>query len=304
MKCKDCGTKLQKVSSNFDHEYSTMQKKIYDFFECESCGYIVINQMELNHLSEIYPSNYYSYSPEGHNWLYDVKFRIDQFKYRKILKRFEGRDLKAIDIGGGTGQQLSTLLKAYNGVFTKSIVVDLDPNSKKFANSNGHEFVNSRFEEYKSTEKSDVILALNILEHVENPSDFLGGIRSNLSHDGIAILQTPNYKAIDYRIFRRTYWGGFHTPRHFYIYNDKSLKNLVISAGLKVESQEFIPAGPFWAFSLISLGRRRFNSTSIAPLYLSYFFAPLVICFSAFDFFRAYFKAKTSQQWLIISLKK
>jgi hypothetical protein len=149
-----------------------------------------------------------------------------------------------------------------------------------------------------------VILALNILEHVENPSQFLDTIQSNLSSDGVAVIQTPNYKALDFKIFRRTYWGGFHTPRHFYLFNHESLVKLIESSGLKVESQKFIPAGPFWAFSIISWFRTKFRMKSFGPLYKSSFFIPLVLCLSAFDFSRSFIKVKTSQQWLVVSKEK
>jgi 2-polyprenyl-3-methyl-5-hydroxy-6-metoxy-1,4-benzoquinol methylase len=304
MNCKACGSDLSIVSSNYDHEYSTMNRKIYNFFECDFCGFLMIDPMEVSNLGDIYPSTYYSYSPEGHNWLYDAKFKIDQVKYHKILKRFGLRDLRVMDIGGGTGQQLTVLLRAYKGISSRSLVIDLDPNSEEFANANGHDFVTSRFEEYEPTEKSDVILALNILEHVASPSLFLNGIKSNLSSDGVAVIQTPNYKALDYKYFRKTYWGGFHTPRHFYIFNHKSIVKLVESSGLKVETQKFIPAGPFWAFSIISWFRIKFRVKNSEPLYKSSFFIPLVLFFSAFDFFRSLFNVKTSQQWLVVSLNE
>lgn len=304
MNCRVCSSNLSLVSSNYDHEYGTMNQKIYNFYECAACGYLIIDPMEIENLGDIYPSTYYSYSPDGHNWLYDAKFKIDQIKYRKILKRFECRVLRVIDIGGGTGEQLTNLIRSYRGVVGSSVVIDLDSNSEQFANSNGHDFVTSRFEEYESTEKSDVILALNILEHVENPLQFLERIQSNLSEDGVAVIQTPNYKSLDFRIFRGTYWGGFHTPRHFYLFNYESLVKLIESSGLKVESQKFIPAGPFWTFSIISWFGTKFGIQSSDPLYKSRYFIPLVLCFSTFDFFRSFFKVKTSQQWLVVSLCK
>lgn len=303
MNCKECDQESKLVGSNSDREYSTMLGKSYDFYECELCMYLVIEPMEITNLSVIYPDSYYSYKPDGYNWMYKLKFLLDANKYKKVTKKFIDKEINIIDIGGGTGEQLNILKNAHNGKVKNSIVIDLDSKSAPYATANGHQFVCSQFEKYTSTEKVDIILALNILEHVVDPKDFLLSIRKNLSSHGVAIIQTPNYKALDYKIFRKTYWGGFHTPRHFFIFSEDSLRKIIDEAGLSVLLHKYIPAGPFWTFSLISWINTKLNLSWERPQYENPLFTPLVIIFTIFDGIRGLLGSKTSQQWLVVSLK-
>ena len=69
----------------------------------------------------------------------------------------------------------------------------------------------------------DVVVLFNLIEHVHNPKRTLSLIYNSLSSDGIAIIKTPNSTSFNRFLFKKFYWGGFHAPRHWVIFNEKNL---------------------------------------------------------------------------------
>ena len=105
--------------------------------------------------------------------------------------------------------------------------------------------------------KYDVIVAWNILEHVLSPKNFLSSCNSALSESGVLLIQTPNFQTISARIFRKTYWGGLHAPRHFTLFSRFSLENHIDRAGLRIRDFQYVQGAHFWSVSIANLFRLR-----------------------------------------------
>jgi len=56
--------------------------------------------------------------------------------------------------------------------------------------------------------------------------------------------------ANDARIFRRGYWGGYHIPRHFYLFDASTLSRLLVEQGFEVVSVRSILSPAFWVYSV------------------------------------------------------
>ena len=54
----------------------------------------------------------------------------------------------------------------------------------------------------------DVILMLNLIEHVDNPGELLRKAHRLLAPNGIVVVKTPNTDSLDARLFRNRNWGG------------------------------------------------------------------------------------------------
>lgn len=97
-----------------------------------------------------------------------------------------------IDIGSNDG----VLLKPMKNYAT---VLGVEPatNVAKFANFQGIETINDFFDKKlaleiaESREKASVVFALNVMNHVDNLIDFIGGIHALLSDDGVFIFEVP-----------------------------------------------------------------------------------------------------------------
>ncbi len=74
---------------------------------------------------------------------------------------------------------------------------------------------------------------LNLIEHVRRPDEVLAKARSLLTPDGFALIKTPNYDALDARIFRHRSWGGYHAPRHFVLFDRDSFARVARIKGCR-----------------------------------------------------------------------
>jgi hypothetical protein len=72
-------------------------------------------------------------------------------------------------------------------------------------------------------------------------------------------LRSPRRHAAD-RPHRRLAgrWGGNHTPRHWTLYDERTLRDLAERVGLALERVEFQPNPIFWVWSCHASARERF----------------------------------------------
>ena len=80
----------------------------------------------------------------------------------------------------------------------------------------------------------------------------LAKARSLLTPHGLLLIKTPNYDALDARIFRNRSWGGYHAPRHFVLFDRGSFTRIAEDQGLQVISFAYTQGAPFWAASVLN----------------------------------------------------
>jgi hypothetical protein len=120
-----------------------------------------------------------------------------------------------------------------------------------------------------------------------------------LSPEGRIILQTPNYKAVDARLFKKLYWGGLHTPRHFYMFSRKSLRIQILEAELKILNHTSTQSGHFWVCSILGTLQKLSLIRYKKPIYSRFSYKVLMPIFVIFDFARIRL-FHSSQQLLIL----
>ncbi|MBZ5609039.1 MAG: class I SAM-dependent methyltransferase [Acidobacteriia bacterium] len=237
-----------------DVEYYT-SADWFDYFRCEPCDVLFLSPLPADRLSEIYPSNYYAYAQSGRSFVQRVKSWLDQRGLRRILREIAGDRLSALDIGGGTGEILNQVRAVDSRVrFTQ--VVDLDPKAEQIALSRGHAYARSRIEDFPADRSFDLILLLNLIEHVEDPISVLRKAGSMLAPQGRMLVKTPNFDSLDARLFRHRSWGGYHCPRHWTLFTAQSFERAASAAGLRVNRISYTQGAPFWAISIFELLRK------------------------------------------------
>ncbi|MEQ1676364.1 MAG: class I SAM-dependent methyltransferase [Chitinophagaceae bacterium] len=282
-----------------DYEYFSVPGE-FSYYGCNDCGAIFIHPVPVSLLKKIYPPNYYSFVNKRKNIVVRLKEWLDKRYFKKILKRLPGKELSVLDVGGGTGWMLDVLKNTDSRIlFTQS--VDIDSAAKNVAEENGHAYFEGTIEDFVTTKKFDLILLLNLIEHVADPLAVLQKAETVLSPGGVIVIKTPNTDSLDARIYKRSYWGGLHCPRHWVIFSEKSFRHLLLSTGLKIKKLNYTQGAPFWAFSIIaSLYRKKMVRISAnRPIIFHWLFAPISAGFAIFDFIRRPF-AKTSQLFIIL----
>lgn len=285
-----------------DFEYFSSENE-YVYFNCPGCGTIFTDPLPADQLNVIYPSNYYSYVPGSKGWVFMIKEWLDLRLFRKILKKIKGDSINILDAGGGTGWIMDVLKKTDKRIKLTQ-VVDIDEKAGDVAIEKGHAYFEGRIEDFESENRFDLILMLNLIEHVADPEELLRKVLTLLTPDGIVLLKTPQTRSLDARLFRNSYWGGLHCPRHWTIFSEESIRIVVERVGFKVDKLRYTQGGPFWAFSLIILLARKnwLNTSKARPVIFHPLFPILSAFFAAFDFLRSPF-SRTSQIFISIKSK-
>jgi SAM-dependent methyltransferase len=146
----------------------------------------------------------------------------------------------------------------------------------------------------------DLITMFHVIEHVDSPGAVVSRIRRWLSPDGIFALETPNLDSWDARLFQRTYWGGYHIPRHWNLFTPGSISRLLQDNGLEVLATSFQTGHSFWMYSLHHAVRYERKSRPR----LGAWFDPMkslvgLAGFTAFDLLRGALGFKTSAMLVI-----
>jgi hypothetical protein len=144
-------------------------------------------------------------------------------------------------------------------------VVDPDESSIAVARSRGLEGFAGTIEEFDTERRFDLVLMLNLIEHVADPLGILVKAAELVEPGGLIWIQTPNFRALDGRIFRHRNWAGYHCPRHWAIFSEDGLRSTLRGAGLETVRFERTQGGGFWAQSLLGMRRARQMSGGDLP---------------------------------------
>lgn len=282
-----------------DYEYFAVEDE-FTYYGCANCNTIFIHPVPVEQLKKIYPSNYYSFVNKPKNSVVRLKEWLDKRFFKKVLKQLSAQQINVLDVGGGTGWMLDVMKKTDKRIGLTQIV-DIDTQAKNIAEEKGHTYFEGMIETFTTDKRFHLILMLNLVEHVADPLAVLQKAESLLAPGGIIVIKTPNTVSWDARLYKKSYWGGLHCPRHWTIFSEKSFRILLQSTGLKIKTLQYTQGAPFWAFSIMaSLSRKKIIRTSAKrPIIFHWLFAPLSAVFAVFDFARKPF-VKTSQMFILL----
>jgi len=84
--------------------------------------------------------------------------------------------------------------------------------------------------------QADLVLGLNVLAHVADPTDFVDGIRTLLAPEGLVVIEAPDVREL---VARRAFDTIYH--EHLAYFSVTSLRNLLRRQGLEVVRVERVP---------------------------------------------------------------
>lgn len=141
----------------------------------------------------------------------------------------ECRNKKVLDVGcGGMGGRLHASIKS---VAEEVVGIEKDEDLAKRV---GGETVVADAMDFDLNEKFDVIVAGELIEHLDNPAGFLKSVKKHLRPNGRLILTTPNLQSL-YNILYLPY-----NEQHVIGFNRSVLKNLLIAHGFDILEMQII----------------------------------------------------------------
>ena len=281
MPCAHCGAHDDEpLWAGREHEYEGTTEEEFAFVRCRACGVVRLNpRPDVSELPRIYPRDYYAYnliSEDGSapGGVTDrMKMRMYQARFEGLVERLEGdRRLRVLDVGCADGRLLDWYRASGAGDRIETHGIEMDDRSAEIARGRGHRVVTGRFEVDRELEAGtfDLILAFHVIEHVDDPKGFARRAADLLAPGGLLVITTPNWDSRDARRFRG-HWGGNHFPRHWTLYDERTLRGLAAAIGLETERVEYQPNPIFWVWSCHSwlvarFGRGRWPDRVFPPV--------------------------------------
>lgn len=241
------------LTTGYDYEYKSCSN-IFRIVRCKTCRNIYLNpKPALSEFSKIYPDDYYSYDFLNKKFsLAKIGKRLIEKGYVKLYGGLIGSSGAILDVGCGDGRLLALLNKA--GCNWELHGVDFNKKGNKIAEEKGLNIHYGKFEDVKFQRESfDLVIMNEVLEHLYDPSESLTTVREILKFGGYLVIETPCINSWDYRIFKNSYWGGYHIPRHINIFSRETIKSILKNAGFRVVKEESLLSPPFWILSMHNL---------------------------------------------------
>jgi 2-polyprenyl-3-methyl-5-hydroxy-6-metoxy-1,4-benzoquinol methylase len=140
----------------------------------------------------------------------------------RLLKNYNWKNKKVVDLGCGVGEFSEILLKK------GANVVSIDGNKYKLNKLNNFFQIDIEHEKIPVEDNSqDVVISTDVIEHLWNTEFFLNEIKRIVKKNGVIIITTPNYN-----FFLNRFWyivGCFekivYKSRHKKFYTYKSIKD-------------------------------------------------------------------------------
>ncbi len=224
------------IGGGKDFEYNPGSETFYAN-RCKTCDLVYLNpRPAIYEFEKIYPPNYHAFdfSPKQYGIVYKIRSWLEA---RRILSCCEGlpADARILDVGCGDGFHLN-LLRQYGNKTWQLEGVDLDKRAIEMAAKSGLKVHHGTVESIALPANSyDLAFTIQTIEHVDKPDEVLKGIFKLLKPGGKLLIVTDNTDSLDFKIFKKQFWGGYHFPRHWNLFNGRSLAMLADKTGYEVD---------------------------------------------------------------------
>ncbi len=286
--CKACGSNAPpiKIGEVSDHEYRSVAMD-FPVVRCRECGLVYLNpRPDGSELGRIYPANYYSYhlgvspeSPGRPSFVQRLFQRRNEDALRSKLAlsgfkpEFFSRPVRVLDVGCGVGAQLDTFKALLPGSELHGI--EMGEHAVHATRARGHTAYYGRFEDIDlPANYFDIVYSSHVIEHVEAPLEFLERCRAVASPRAIIIIETPNTDCVEFESLKGRHWGGYHAPRHFYLFNPQNMTTMAARAGLTRIVERSYASPAFWNWTchsvLLSLTSPRIADAVFPPITIFY----------------------------------
>ena len=248
--CALCGGREgTRLAGGPDFEYDTTRLEL-TLWRCPCGGVYLDPRPAPEALARIYPPDYYAYDFAAR--LGPLVRRFKGFAERAKLdmyRPFFGAGSRVLDVGCADGELLAGLGGTTTGLRLEG--VELSASAAAQAERRGITVHRGRVEEVSLPAAAyDLVIMNQLIEHVRDPLAVLRALGRALRPGGHLVVETPNLDSLDARLFRRRYWGGYHLPRHFHLFDRRTLPALARRAALVPISLRPLVCPQFWILSL------------------------------------------------------
>ncbi|MCX7274820.1 MAG: methyltransferase domain-containing protein [Burkholderiales bacterium] len=250
--CAHCGVDdSTPIAVGHDFEYQTTATEFLAV-ACRQCGLVYLNpRPDPGALATAYPDDYHAFQFDESS--FGLIHRVRQWlESRRLLKWCQGLGPHAriLDLGCGDGFHVD-LLRRHGAPGWRVEGVDADPRASRGAQQRGVTIHCGRVEDIALEPGSyDLVLMIMTIEHLPDPLACLARVSGILRPGGRLVIVTDNTGSPDFRLFGNRHWGGYHFPRHLYLFNQRNLSALCARAGLRTVASATAVSPVNWTYSM------------------------------------------------------
>jgi len=228
--CFVCGSTNSQLL--FEEEYSSHHYPgKFAIRKCNKCG-LLFNSPRLSdeELSNLYDANYYffqRYDLDEFRRISDVFLRTVSLIQNEVIER------RVAEIGSAKGYLLALLKRL--GWSVQGIEISAEASEYAISRFGVPTFTGT-IEDYSNSNHKDifpVVLAIDVIEHVADPKDFLNSVDKIVSNTGLLIIDTPNGNSQNIE-YLGSKWKGFN-PFHIYVISSHILQSLLVNMDYSIE---------------------------------------------------------------------
>jgi 2-polyprenyl-3-methyl-5-hydroxy-6-metoxy-1,4-benzoquinol methylase len=156
--------------------------------------------------------------------------RIYETPVEWVLKTFS-KKTRVLDVGCGNGEYLEGLKKIGGDTWGSDISGEAVVRTRKLLKINPKKIKKGKFNKQKFDIKFDLISFWHILEHLDNPFEYIKKAKRLLTSDGKIVGEMPNFDSLAFDIFKKNY-AWVMVPDHILYFNRRSLRKLFKRVGL------------------------------------------------------------------------
>ena len=249
--CCICEThQAHEIGSGMDYEYHS-SPQLFLALQCENCSLVYLNpRPAMSEFERIYPSDYhaFNFSEKDFGLVFKIRAWLESRRALSWCKNIPD-NAHILDVGCGDGFHLK-LLKKYGKIDWQLEGVDFDERAVSMARKSGLSVHHGKVQTANLPKDSyDLAFMIQTIEHLDNPPEVLAYINSLLKPGGKLVIVTDNTGSIDFSWFKKRYWGGYHFPRHWNLFNRHSLTALAVKTGYTIDSIETQVSPVNWVYT-------------------------------------------------------
>jgi len=195
-------------------------------------------------------------SPRLTTLLYRYSRKIMLKKKRNIIRKFTGLEKGSLlDVGSGSGHFLIEMKDA--GWDVKGIEINKKAR-EYFVTRSGIDVIPPSEISKFSSGSFDCITMWHVLEHFENPFEYMVHIKRMLKPEGLLIVALPNFNSSDAGHYRE-YWAAYDVPRHLWHFNPQTFRVFTEKNGFEIKTISRLPLDVFY----ISMLSEKYKGTKL-----------------------------------------
>jgi len=202
---------------------------------CKNCGLYFLNpRMKESVMLTMYERGAYFFGEDASGY-YDyraqeVSLRLTFRRFLKNLRRLDAQQDRLLEVGSGYG----FFLDEAKGFFSHRTGIELSEDAGREAAKMSGSYVHVGDVSTLPPHLKDfnVIVTINVIEHIYEPVSFLRLLGDRLAPGGKVVVATPDIGSLWYKGMKKR-WPSFKIPEHVAFYDSKTLARLLETAGFQ-----------------------------------------------------------------------